>query len=265
MTEALFVLDGDAVEPTELGRGPWSPDALHGGPVAALVARAVEHHEPDAAMHVARLTVELLRPVPLAPLEIVATMARPGRKVQAVDVTVTASGTAVATARAVRIRTLPDEPSDSPLGASASLDTPPRGPESGTLVSAFKEGGPGFANGGTDLRVVEGSVGSNGPAAVWVRLAVPVVAGEEPSPLQRAAAAADFGNGISSVLDFRRFIFINPDLTVYVTRPVVGEWVCVQAITTLGPPGTATAESRLWDQSGPVGRSLQSLFVDYRP
>ncbi len=264
VTEALFVRHDDALVPTELSRGPWSPDALHGGPVAAVVARAVENLDPDPAMHVARLTVELLRPVPLAPLEITATVFRPGRKVQVVDVTITAAGTAVAAARAVRIRSLPDTPADSPLHATASVDTPPPGPDTGARSSAFNEGGIGFANGGTDLRIVEGTVGSSGPATVWVRLAVPVVDGEVPTPLQRAAAAADFGNGFSSVLDFQRFIFINPDLTVYVTRPVVGEWVCVQSVTTLGPPGTATAEARLWDESGPVGRSLQSLFVDHR-
>ena len=41
--DALFtVLDDGRVQATELARGPWDPDALHGGPVAALAARALE-------------------------------------------------------------------------------------------------------------------------------------------------------------------------------------------------------------------------------
>ena len=91
---------------------------------------------------------------------------------------------------------------------------------------------------------------------------MPVVAGEEPSPEQRAVAVADFGNGISSELDFATSIFINPDLTVHLVRPPEGEWVCLDARTRFGPPGTGLAESALWDGRGRIGRSLQSLYVE---
>ena len=84
MAEALYLPDGDRFVPTELSRGPWSPDAQHGGPPAALLARAIERFEGGEHMHVARLTIELLRPVPLRPLAIEARWARPGRKVQLV-------------------------------------------------------------------------------------------------------------------------------------------------------------------------------------
>jgi hypothetical protein len=97
-----------------------------------------------------------------------------------------------------------------------------------------------------------------------VRLAVPVVPGEEPTALQRVAAAADFGNGVSSELDFARYLFINPDLTVYLHRPAIGEWVCLDASTRIGVPGVGVSESGLWDLHGPIGRSLQSLLVDRR-
>ena len=97
-----------------------------------------------------------------------------------------------------------------------------------------------------------------------MRLAVPIVAGEEPSPLERVAAASDFGNGVSSVLDFEHYLFINPDLTVYIDRPAVGEWICLDARTTLGTPGVGLAQSLLWDVHGPLGRSLQSLLIEKR-
>ncbi len=121
-----------------------------------------------------------------------------------------------------------------------------------------------FHSAGAQLLYVKGHFARRGPATVWVRLAVPVVPGEEPTPLQRVAAAADFGNGVSSELDFAHHLFINPDLTVYLHRPAVGEWVCIDASTTIGIPGVGVAQSALWDVHGPIGRSLQSLLVEPR-
>ena len=268
--EALFTADGAVFVPGELARGPWSPDALHGGPVAALVARAAEGAEADAAMQLSRLTVELLRPVPCLPLSLEAGVLRPGHKVQLVEVTLSHEDTVLARGRAVRIRTHgPDDPAGQGLAPSAQdvghgVDAPPPGPDSGLVTTAPRQGYRAFHNGGAELRFVSGRFDAPGPASVWVRLTVPVVAGEEPSPAQRVAAAADFGNGVSAVLDFERYVFINPDLTVQLLRPPSGEWVCLRAVTRLGTPGVGLAEAELWDESGRVGRSVQSLVVERR-
>jgi hypothetical protein len=106
MTDTLFLTDGTAYTPTEFSRGPWDPDACHGGPTAALLARAVESVGTPGPMEVARLTVELLRPVPLEPLLVEATLLRPGRKIQLVEATLRLASSAmtVARARALRIR-----------------------------------------------------------------------------------------------------------------------------------------------------------------
>src|SRR5260370_41528103 len=82
MSDAVCHLDGDLAVPTELARGPWSPDAQHGGAPAALLARALERADPGPARFVSRLTVELLRPVPLTPIEVRTRTLRPGKKVQ---------------------------------------------------------------------------------------------------------------------------------------------------------------------------------------
>ena len=83
--QVLFHLDGaDRWVPTEYARGPWDPRACHGGPVSALLARAVERADPDAPVdwQVARLTIELTRPVPVGrPLTLTTTIERAGRKV----------------------------------------------------------------------------------------------------------------------------------------------------------------------------------------
>jgi hypothetical protein len=90
---------------------------------------------------------------------------------------------------------------------------------------------------------------------------VSLIAGEQPSPLQCLAAAADFGNGISAILPWEGHLFINPDLTIYIDRPPRGEWICLQSATILAPGGAGIAESVLYDMRGRVGRALQALLV----
>jgi acyl-coenzyme A thioesterase PaaI-like protein len=262
-TRSLFEpVDDGAWQPTGFARGPWSPDACHGGPVAALLAGALEAAGGgEHPMNPARLTVELLRPVPLTPLHLRTNVSRPGRKVQLVDAELTTTdGSVVATARLLRIRAkhLRAAPvSTRGLAAPA----PPAGLPRSRMVAGDL---PAFHSHGVEHRFVAGVFGEPGPATDWIRLTVPVVPGVEPTPLQRVAAAADFGNGISGVTDFATMLFINPDLTIHLHRQPEGEFVCLEAVTWMEDNGLALAESRLWDEHGPIGRSLQSLLVDDR-
>lgn len=258
--DAVFHADGDRLVPTALARGPWSADAQHGGGPAALLARAVEACDPGPANFVARLTVELLRPVPLTPLEVTARTTRPGKKVQFIEASMVADGVEVASAAALRVRT-------------AELDLPRvateptmSGPDT---AQPFELDAPlsrvamdiGFWS-AMEVRQVRGSWTDPGPAAVWFRLRFPIVGGEEPSPLQRVAAAADFGNGISASLERGAYLFINPDLTIYLHRSPVGPWIGLDAQTASEPGGVGLAESVLHDERGRIGRSLQALLVD---
>jgi hypothetical protein len=258
--DAIFHPDGHRYVPTELARGPWYPDAQHGGAPAALLARVLERSDPGPANFVVRLTVELIRPVPMAPLEVVARTTRPGKRVQWLEAGVLADGVEVARASALRLRTTDlDLPTVDGAGA-----LPP--PGEGQVVDAdffgLSDGGVAFWN-AMEIRYVRGSWTELGPAAAWFRLLVPVVAGEEITPLQRVAAAADFGNGISGVLERGRYLYINPDLTVYLYRPPVGDWVALDAVTAVEPIGIGFAESAVYDERGRVGRSVQSLLVDH--
>ncbi len=85
--------------------------------------------------------------------------------------------------------------------------------------------------------------------------------GEKPSPLQRLAAAGDFGNGISATLSWDDYLFINPDLTLYIEREPVGEWICLDSQTRISADGIGIAESVLYDLRGRVGRATQALLV----
>ena len=261
--DALFLPDGDRFVPTDLTRGPWTPDAQHGGPPAALLARAVDREAGGDGMMVARLTVELLRPVPVVPLVVTTRLARPGRKVQLVEASLRAGDVEVARATGLRIRT-----TELPLPALTDIPHAPPPPEAGTGslppwagAVAYRS----FHRDGVEHRFVAGSFETPGPATDWIRLRVPLVAGESTPPLARAAAAADFGNGISWTLSRTEgYEFINPDLTIYLHRLPADDWVCLEAVTWAQPHGVGLAESRLWDRHGPLGRALQSLLLDRR-
>ncbi|MCZ7535260.1 MAG: thioesterase family protein [Acidimicrobiia bacterium] len=132
---ALFHADGATIVPTELSRGPWYPGTLHGGPPSALLAWVLERHDPGPASFVARLTVELLRPVPMAPLRIEARTIRPGRKVQWLEAAVLADGVEVARATALRLR-----PTDAEVDAHEGDDPLSRLSRRRSLPSSSERG-----------------------------------------------------------------------------------------------------------------------------
>ncbi|QYG94744.1 thioesterase family protein [Iamia sp. SCSIO 61187] len=268
--DALFtVLDEGRVRATELARGPWDPRALHGGPVAALAARGLEralasHAGPDdPAFRPVRLTVELERPVGLDPLTVAAEVTRPGRSVRTAELTLhDEAGRRLARATLVAIRVRP-EPLD--LTGAVLPDDPTPPPPTGTAAPTWVTGGgPAFHSHAVRHSFVAGSFMDLGPSTDWIRLRVPVVAGEEPSPLQRVAAAADFGNGVSAAVAHDSHTFINPDLTVTLVRDAVGESIGIAATTRVDPAGVGSTETALWDERGRIGLAVQTLVVEPR-
>jgi hypothetical protein len=259
VTDAIYLPEGPGrFAPTELARGPWDPAAQHGGAPAALLARAVEGVASEIPMALVRLTFEFLRPVPLARLEVRTRILRPGRRVQLVEGTMHADDEEVARVTALRIRR-----EDVP-GPPPAADAAPAGPEASTLLEAPSERPTSFAWNAMEIRFARGSFWEVGPSFAWFRLRCPLVAGEAPSPLQRLAAAGDFGNGIATAVSWRTHVFINPDLTLYVERLPAGEWVALDAITRVDGDGTGVSDSVLFDEGGRVGRAQQALYVAER-
>ncbi|MDO8185124.1 thioesterase family protein [Conexibacter sp. JD483] len=260
--DAIFQPDGpDRFRPTELARGPWDPTAQHGGAPAGLLAGALEAFHSDVPMAVLRLTCEFIRPVPLTPLRVETRIVRPGGRVQLVEAQLHAGETVVCRALALRVRRAdvpaPDEVDPAP-------DVPGPDDSAAVRMELFDTGPTMFARDGMEVRMARGAFDEVGPAVAWFRLRVPLVAGERPTPLQRLAAAADFGNGISSAVPWATHLFINPDLTIYVERLPEGEWVGLDARTRVGRSGAGLAESVLFDGRGRLGRSLQGLYVAER-
>jgi hypothetical protein len=257
LTEPIFHREGDAFVPTGHARGPWDPGQLHGGAPGALIAEAVQAE----GYLVARLTLDFLGPVPLAPLTVSARTTKPGRSFQVAEAELAADGHVVVRARAVRLRRdhveLPERP---------ERDPPPTPPRAGRLDPFPTRGGPdeGFHLTAMEIRFVDATSFGLGPAHAWFRLARPLVDDQDASPLARAVAAADFGNGVSRIVDFDRYLFINTDLTVHLHREPAGEWVMLDARTRLESHGAGLAQSTLSDEHGRLGLAAQSLFVAER-
>jgi Acyl-CoA thioesterase C-terminal domain/Acyl-CoA thioesterase N-terminal domain len=258
--DAFYVPDGHRLRATELTRGPWDPGSQHAGPPSALIGRQIERLEDAAEFQVGRVTFEILRPVPIGPLEVEARVVRPGRRVQLIEATLGDGEQALMRANAWRIRTgsleLPAEATD--------LGEPPPPPEEGGESPFLPTGQEVGYHTAMEWRSLGGGFREPGPAKVWMRQRVPLVAGEEASPLQRTLVIADVGNGISAVLDWRRYLFINVDLTVNLERMPAGEWICVDAVTRPRPTGVGSAESELSDRDGRIGRAIQTLLFAER-
>lgn len=265
--ESFYLPDGDGFAATEATRGPWDPGAQHAGPPAALIGRAIERlgdgrmgggEGPPA--QVGRITYEILRSVPIGRVGVRAEVIRPGRRVELVEAELTdAGGEPLMRARGWRLRA--DEVDFAPPPGFPEAPAGPEAAEPGRFPETGYDVGYHTA---MDYRFLRGAFDEAGPATVWMRMDVPLVAGEETTPLERLLVAADAGNGVSAALDWSRFLFINVDLTVHLHRMPETDWVCLDAVTLPEPNGIGIADTRLFDERGAVGRGVQTLLVAER-
>lgn len=260
--EAVFKVDGHKVLARAHAAGPWDPTMQHGSAPAAFAVWAAEQTPASAPMHIARVTMDLMRPVPLGELEYETEILRSGRKIQLVLVRLRAGGHEVARATVLKIRavevTLPDYVDHSPLVLDAPM------PEDSVSP------GKGFADNNPFVRCLTlkvargGGFQELGPAAVWFRVDRPIVEGSPTSPAMMAVIAGDLCNGVASSLDFRKWTFINGDLTLNFSRQPVGEWVLVDGHSVFGEHGMGVSIGRLADRHGYFARSAQSLVIEPR-
>ena len=255
---AIYRIDGDRVVTSSDAAGPWDPGMQHGSAPAALVVWAAEAIPTREPMGIARVTVDLMRPVPVAPLTLATEVLREGRKIQLCAVRLYAEGVLTVSATVLKIKsqalTLP------PGVGDQAVELP--GPDQSQHEPADFSSSP-FVS-GISLRAARGRFGVPGPGAIWYRVDRPLVEGSASSQAMRAVVAADFCNGTSAALDFREWTFINADLTVSFSRRPIGEWILVDAESWIGPEGAGLAMARLADEHGYFGRAIQSLVIEKR-
>lgn len=260
LPEAFYLPVGEnEFDSTAATMSPWDPAMQHGGPPAALLARAVERVRPDDAMPIGRITVDMLGPIPQGRIRTEATIVRPGKRIELVEGKLWAEGRLAVTATAWRIRATPGATADEAHTTEVSSLPDPQ--EQRYFPGVGDEWGYGRA---VEWRFAEGTYGVIGPADVWTRLRIPLVAGEETSPAQRMAVVADSANGLSAELTWTDWTFIPPTMTMTLGRMPEGEWINLAVRTVIGDSGGGVAFGELRDPDGFLGTVNQPLLVTRR-
>jgi hypothetical protein len=258
---SIFTVAGDTYAATPAARGPWSPDALHGGAPSALLAGAIERFVAGTDMRVASIHLTFLGEVPMGPLRVAVELEKPGRRQQVVGAALTAGERTVLRARAVLLRR-GDVPLPAGVGQAPPVLTPPDGGTPMPPKFAADPDAVGFVP--TSMEILGQPPAGEPFVDAWFRLRLPILPGEEPSPLQRAAAAADFGNGITEPVPFADYLFVNCDLYVALQRDPAGAWIGLRAQTAVDPVGAGVTTTELHDERGRFGTAIQTLFVNTR-
>ncbi|MFI0260707.1 thioesterase family protein [Streptomyces sp. NPDC017056] len=236
--------------------GPWSAKTQHAGPPSALLGRALESHEAREGFRVARVTVELPRPVPVGELHVQVRTVRSGGRTELVEGELTSDGSTVMLARAWRIAA---GPADTPRLRPETDPPPLPAPQPPhTMAGAHLDG----YIAAMEWRFEPGKgFDTPGPGTAWARQRIPLVAGEPDTPLTRALTLADSNWAVAFELDHFRQLVINTDITLALHRDPVGEWFCIRSSTAASPAGSGLALGQLDDAAGDCGRILQTLLV----
>jgi hypothetical protein len=259
--EALFLPEGEGWMPTEASLGPWGADLLHGGAVSALAISLMED-EADDDYESVRYSADFVRALPMSRLDAEVRTVRKGRRLEVVDCDLASGGRLVARCSLVRVRA---EPITLPEGAPTPSAVPPAdSPEGFHDAPLFDPNRTFFVGAGIEMRVPD--PGRFGAGVAWYRLMVPAAPGREPSPMARAAAAADFGNGLSGFRnEYIPVAFPNADLVLHLGRQPEGEWVRLEATSEWRPDGIGLARGELADRTGGIGLAQQSLVLSAAP
>lgn len=243
-------------ESTAATAGPWSPKTQHAGPPSALLGRAMERHAQRAELRIARVTLEITRPIPVAELQVGVRTVHSSRRTELLEGEITADGQPVLLARAWRVQRSPaDTPRLRPNPAPPPVPEPqPPHKMAGAYLDGYISA--------MEWRFAPGEgFDTPGPGMAWARQRIPLLAGAADTPLSRALTLADSSWAVGFEIDHARRLVINTDVTVALHRDPVGEWLCLRTATAASPDGSGLAHGDLDDAHGDCGRILQTLFI----
>lgn len=258
--DAVYVLDGDSFVPTPSAGSPWSAGLQHGGPPSGLLTRAIEAFARESDLQISRLSIDLLRPIPMTPLRVRTNRVRSGKRMQVVDATLHGGGMDVARASGLLLRQ-----SDAP-----ESQEPPRvlpGPDGLRTESFIPKERLGDVPYGFHVRLETRATHdpASGQYGLWLRLPIPLVAGETATMRQVASALADLTGSVGLFAERAAGgiprAFINPDTTVYFTREPVGEWIGFEAGARHDSSGIGVAATIMHDRLGAFGQTAQARLA----
>lgn len=248
-----------SVAPTAYCRGPWSLETLHGGPIVGLLGWACEQVAPQALI-CSRLTVEMLRAVPLDELAVTARLVKPGRRTVVIDASLSHHGELVARASSMWLAS--QEVGGGGSDPNESVPARPAEAARPRDQTDFDYPVPGFNCDTCELRYLRGSHEDEGPGTSWLRLLSPLIEGRENSPFVMSATIADLAAAAGWERTEDGGNYINPDVTLQLHRQPEGPWLALDAAAEQTGNGVAMMGATLFDDHGPVGRILQSLVLN---
>lgn len=260
LSPAFYLPLGDGrFEPTESTIGPWAPGTQHGGPPGALLMHALSTYPSEFGLQIGRITIEILGPVPVGTCEVRVERARAGKRIELLRAQYSTGGKVCMVAHAWRTERIPGIAPAIPDGFVPPL-MPPQATE------GFFQGITYFPYGhALEWRFVEGGFDHLGPATVWARARIPLIAGQEITGLESLILMIDSANGVSAELDIRTWSFVPVDLSVGIYRAPQGPWVGMSARSVVQADGIGQTMTTAFDCNGAVGHSMQTLFVRPQP
>ncbi|WP_396164624.1 thioesterase family protein [Corynebacterium sp.] len=257
MTSFYTPLEHNQYESTQFTAGPWGPDTQHAGPPSALLAKTFEELDPRPSSRLARVSIDILSPIPVAPLSVQATTILSRKNVELLEGTVSADEHVVLRGRAWRFsKTAKELPRVSVPKSIAPLPEPSQIELPGAYMDGYMSA--------IEWRFANGGFFQRKPSSAWLRPRMPLLPEEELTPWQRTLIVADSGSGVHMPLDPRKTPTVNCDLVVSLDRDPVGEWIGMEAETSIIPEGGGTTNVRISDESGVAGTSSQVLFIRSR-
>ena len=242
--DAFFAREGEAYLPQPAARGPWAAESLHGRVVIGLCGYELERTHGGPEWMPARLTVDMYRLPDFSPITAVTRVIRGGRRIKVADCELISAGKSVARGTCqflIRGENAPGKTFSPPKWAAPPPDTLPPPPAGQFGERLWK------------MRNIRDWFGTNeAHRGAWMAELRPLVAGAALTPFTRVAVAADFASPLANRHE-TGLGYINTDMTIYLHRLPVGEWIGFEKINHHATDGVAIGECFLHDIEGPIG------------
>lgn len=258
--EPFFHRDGEAYVPTRMANGFWKPSGnLHARVMIGLFAHLIEQQYGEPDLQPARLTVDLYRLPDLDPVTVSTKLVRQGGRIKMIEAELFSGGVSSARASCQLLRRT--QQPEAKTWSRPGWDVPPPDqvpPPAKPFTEKWEMRPilpPGFIA-THDLR-------TPGPRRTWLREVRPLVAGEAYTPFSRVATGIDYTSPTAHAAE-TGLDFINSDVTLYLDRLPVGEWIGYEVTDHQSAEGVAVGACALHDINGPIGFSACAALAQKR-
>ena len=252
--EPFFRRENDRFIPTRVGIGPWTGDSLHGRLIVGLLGAEIERQYRTPDYMPSRLTVDMYRLPDLSPVEVVTRVVKDGYRIKVIDAEFISGGQSAGRATCQLLRRTEN--------AAGNVWSPPvwDAPKPADIEPNDQSG----MGGMWAVRRIAGGWGQVGmPRRLWMAEVRDLVEGEPFTPFARVATAADFASPFANSGD-QGLGYINSDVTIYLHREPVTDWIGFDVVNHGATDGVAIGECLLHDEQGPIGTASCTALAQKR-